>query len=90
MRTVVFRQGFSARRVEHHDGETILQTARRANIFINTNCVQGKCGTCACTLHRGRVAMRRNEALSEQDLEDGLILACQSVPVTDGCEIKLP
>lgn len=90
MLTVVFRQGFSARRVEHHDGETIIQTARRAGIFINTNCVQGKCGTCTCRLHKGRVAMRRNEALSEEDLDNGLILACQSVPVTDGCEIRLP
>ena len=90
MRTVVFRQGFRVVRAEHHEGETILQTARRANVFINTNCVQGKCGTCACNLHRGRVAMRRNEALSEEDTDNGLILACQSVPVTDGCEIRLP
>ena len=90
MRTVVFRQGFSARRVAHHGGETILQTARRANILINTNCVQGKCGTCTCHLHKGQVAMRRNEALSKEDVDSGLILACQSVPVTDGCEIKLP
>ena len=90
MWTVVFRQGFSARRVAHHDGETILQTARRANILINTNCVQGKCGTCTCLLHKGQVAMRRNEVLSKEDLDSGLILACQSVPVTDGCEVKLP
>ena len=54
MRTVVFRQGFRVVRAEHHEGETILQTARRANVFINTNCVQGKCGTCACNLRRGR------------------------------------
>ncbi len=90
MWTVVFRHGFSVRRAAHHEGETILQTARRANVFINTNCVQGKCGTCVCSLHEGQVAMRRNEALSEEDLDNGLILACQSVPVTDACEIRLP
>ena len=89
MRTVVFRQGFSVRRAQHHEGETILQTARRANIFINTNCVRGKCGTCTCNLLRGQVAMRNNEALSEEDLDNGLILACQSVPLTDECEVRL-
>ncbi len=86
---VVFREGYRAQKVVYHPGETIVETARRAGIFINTNCVQGYCGTCTSVLHKGNVKMRKNKVLTKDDLAGGRILACQSIPITDTCEVKL-
>jgi 3-ketosteroid 9alpha-monooxygenase subunit B len=34
------------------------------------------------------VKMLTNEVLEQEDLDDGIILACQSLPVTDVVEIS--
>ena len=51
------------------------------------SCREGHCGACACTLKKGRVSMAVNDVLTQQDLDDGLILACQSRPETDSVEV---
>jgi 3-ketosteroid 9alpha-monooxygenase subunit B len=51
------------------------------------SCREGHCGACACTLRNGRVRMEVNDVLEQQDLDDGLILACQSHPETDSVEV---
>jgi 3-ketosteroid 9alpha-monooxygenase subunit B len=51
------------------------------------SCREGHCGACACTLRKGRVDMEVNDVLEQQDLDDGLILACQSRPESDSVEV---
>jgi 3-ketosteroid 9alpha-monooxygenase subunit B len=51
------------------------------------SCREGHCGACACTLRGGKVTMEVNDVLEQQDLDDGLILACQSHPETDSVEV---
>ncbi|HEU4360579.1 MAG TPA: ferredoxin--NADP reductase [Mycobacterium sp.] len=51
------------------------------------SCREGHCGACACTLKKGRVSMEVNDVLEQQDLDEGLILACQSHPETDAVEV---
>jgi 3-ketosteroid 9alpha-monooxygenase subunit B len=51
------------------------------------SCREGHCGACACTLRSGNVTMEVNDVLEQQDLDDGLILACQSHPETDSVEV---
>lgn len=51
------------------------------------SCREGHCGACACTLRNGRVHMEVNDVLEQQDLDDGLILACQSRPESDSVEV---
>ena len=51
------------------------------------SCREGHCGACACTLRSGRVSMEVNDVLEQQDLDDGLILACQSHPESDSVEV---
>ncbi len=51
------------------------------------SCREGHCGACACTLRNGRVNMEVNDVLEQQDLDDGLILACQSHPESDSVEV---
>ena len=45
-------------------------------------CKGGVCGTCRAKLVEGRVEMARHYALDDDELEEGFVLACQSVPVT--------
>ncbi|GAB7142167.1 3-ketosteroid-9-alpha-hydroxylase [Mycobacterium riyadhense] len=51
------------------------------------SCREGHCGACACTLRSGKVTMEVNDVLEQQDLDDGLILACQSHPESDSVEV---
>jgi 3-ketosteroid 9alpha-monooxygenase subunit B len=51
------------------------------------SCREGHCGACACTLRGGNVTMEVNDVLEQQDLDDGLILACQSHPASDSVEV---
>jgi 3-ketosteroid 9alpha-monooxygenase subunit B len=48
------------------------------------SCRDGECGSCQATLLKGRVTMRRNEVLGEDDVAEGYILGCQSLPDLSG------
>jgi 3-ketosteroid 9alpha-monooxygenase subunit B len=52
------------------------------------SCREGACSACACRLVSGEVKMINNDVLEQEDLDDGIILACQSLPVTDTVEIS--
>lgn len=52
------------------------------------SCREGACSACACRLVAGEVKMLNNDVLEDEDIEEGVILACQSVPVTDTVEIS--
>jgi ferredoxin len=64
-------------------GETLLETARRAGLEPPFSCEAGNCGTCMARLLEGHVTMRVNDALEEDEVAEGYILTCQSVPDTD-------
>ncbi len=52
------------------------------------SCREGQCSACACRILEGEVRMLHNEVLDEEDLADGIRLACQSLPVTDSVKIS--
>lgn len=52
------------------------------------SCREGACSACACRLVAGEVKMLNNDVLEEEDLADGIRLACQSLPVTDEVAIS--
>ncbi len=52
------------------------------------SCKEGNCSACACVVLDGEVAMTANDALDEDDLADGIRLACQSLPVSDTVRIS--
>ncbi|MEV0292231.1 ferredoxin--NADP reductase [Nocardia sp. NPDC050710] len=43
-------------------------------------CRESACGSCVCSVKRGRTRMVRNEALIDDELARGLTLACQTLP----------
>jgi 3-ketosteroid 9alpha-monooxygenase subunit B len=52
------------------------------------SCRQGDCSACACKLLDGEVTMLKNNVLEQQDLDDGWILACQSLPLSDTVKVS--
>ncbi|MGH3881259.1 MAG: 2Fe-2S iron-sulfur cluster-binding protein [Actinophytocola sp.] len=52
------------------------------------SCREGACSACACRLVAGEVKMLNNDVLEDEDISDGIVLACQSVPVTDAVEVS--
>jgi ring-1,2-phenylacetyl-CoA epoxidase subunit PaaE len=66
-----------------HDGLSILEATLMVRPDAPFACKGGVCGTCRCRLLDGQVRMDHAYALEEDELADGLVLACQSHPVTD-------
>ena len=67
--------------------ETILNATLRARPDAPYSCTGGVCGTCRARLVSGEVRMDRNYALEPEEIEAGVILACQSHPVTAEVEL---
>lgn len=65
--------------------ETLLAAALRQGVAMPFSCRVGGCGTCKCRLVAGRVdeGTETGYVLSDEDIAQGGILACQSVPLTD-------
>ncbi|KRB45199.1 1,2-phenylacetyl-CoA epoxidase subunit PaaE [Terrabacter sp. Root181] len=63
--------------------ETILDATLRARPDAPYSCTGGVCGTCRARLVSGEVRMDRNYALEPEEVAAGIVLACQSHPVTD-------
>lgn len=68
-------------------GKTILRTLINAGKEPPYSCEGGVCSTCVCKLKSGKVHMKNNLALSDKEIEQGYILSCQSIPLTEHIEI---
>ncbi len=68
-------------------GKTILKGLLDAGANPPYSCEAGICGTCRCNVKQGKVAMKRNAILSAEELRDGWVLSCQSLPLTKEVEV---
>jgi ferredoxin-NADP reductase len=66
--------------VKYQPGDTVLETARRGGLRPPFSCESGNCATCMAFLKEGNVTMRANNALTPEEVEEGWILTCQSLP----------
>lgn len=65
-------------------GDTsVLEAAQRARSDVPFACKGGVCGTCRARVTEGEVRMRRNFALEQPEIDQGFVLTCQSLPVSD-------
>lgn len=65
------------------NGKSVLDVAQEAGLDVPFACKGGVCCTCRAKLMEGKVKMDHNFALSEEELERGYILTCQSHPITE-------
>ncbi|MBV8862199.1 MAG: 2Fe-2S iron-sulfur cluster binding domain-containing protein [Mycobacterium sp.] len=68
--------------VPYQADNTVLETARLAGLSPPSSCELGSCATCMARVVEGSVRMINNEALDEQEVADGWVLTCQSVPTS--------
>ncbi|MEU5762184.1 ferredoxin--NADP reductase [Nocardia sp. NPDC047648] len=69
--------------VPRKDGETLLESARRGGLAPPFSCEAGNCATCIAKVTTGSATLRQNNALTDDELEDGYVLTCQAVPDTE-------
>lgn len=65
----------------------LLDVLLAAGLDAPYSCREGNCSACACAVVEGEAAMERNEVLDAADIADGLLLACQALPVSDRLRI---
>jgi ferredoxin-NADP reductase len=61
--------------------DTVLAVAKGAGVVIPSGCTFGVCGTCKVRKLSGQVHMVHNGGITDEDIEDGYILACCSKPI---------
>ena len=80
--TVTIQLNGATHTTAYRPGTTILQTARQIGLTPPSSCEAGNCATCMAHLDKGSVTMRANNALSPDELDEGWILTCQSLPMS--------
>lgn len=76
---IVFRDG-TTRFVNVGKDELLMDAARRQGVNLPVDCREGVCGTCRCLRESGDVDVEYidEEALTEEEVAAGHVLACQT------------
>lgn len=62
---------------------TMLDHLESRGLKAPYSCREGECSACAVRLLEGEVSLAHNDILDDEDLADGIRLACQATPVSD-------
>lgn len=65
------------------ENNKLLDVLLAAGLDAPFSCREGRCSACACIVVEGEVEMLHNEVLEKEDIADGIVLACQSIPRSD-------
>lgn len=63
--------------------DTILEQGEAAGMLLPYSCRGGMCGRCKIKLKSGEVRQLSSDGLSDEEKEQGFVLACSSVPQSD-------
>ena len=74
--------------IETSENLTILELALENGIDAPYSCQGGICSTCLARLVKGSVTMDNNQILTDDEVEEGLILTCQSRITSNQIEIS--
>jgi len=66
---------------------SILDSARAAGLPAPFACKAGVCATCRAKVTSGKVEMAARYGLTDEEVADGYVLTCQSVPLGDGVAV---
>jgi len=62
--------------------DTVLDAALGHDLDVPYSCQGGICSSCIARIKEGKAEMRKNQILTEEEIEEGLILTCQAQPLT--------
>ncbi|TDD85947.1 ferredoxin--NADP reductase [Saccharopolyspora karakumensis] len=60
----------------------LLDLLKDNGVQAPSSCAEGICAACECRVTEGEVTMVNNQVLEQEDLDEGYVLACQSLPKT--------
>ncbi|NQZ20849.1 MAG: MOSC domain-containing protein [Colwellia sp.] len=63
--------------------DTILEQGEAAGMLLPYSCRGGMCGRCKIKLKSGEVKQLASDGLSDEEKEQGFVLACSAVPQSD-------
>jgi len=69
------------------DGTNILDSARASGLPAPFACKAGVCATCRARVTSGKVSMAARYGLTDEEIDAGYVLTCQSVPKGDGVAV---
>ncbi|NKY62640.1 ferredoxin--NADP reductase [Gordonia rubripertincta] len=67
---------------------TLVDVLLSKGISVPFSCREGECGSCAATLTAGEVDMDNSAVLDDEDIADGIILACQARPRSKNLSVE--
>jgi ferredoxin-NADP reductase len=73
----------SGKSIRIDPGETVHAAAAKLGLHIPKACGMGICGTCKVLKVSGEVSMEHNGGITDEDVAEGYILSCCSVPKGD-------
>lgn len=62
------------------DKTTVLNACMKNGIDPPYSCTVGVCTTCRAKVHKGKVYMMEREGLTDDEIAEGYVLTCQSLP----------
>lgn len=65
------------------DGENVLEAAMRNDVDAPFSCKGAVCCTCKAKVTEGKMIMDANYALSDEEVAEGFVLACQAHPASE-------
>ena len=74
--------------IQVREDQKILDVALDNGIDAPFSCRSAICSTCMAKLVVGKVEMEMNHVLTDEELEEGFIVTCQSHPKTDKVKIS--
>ncbi len=69
-------------------GRNLVDVMLAAGIDVPFSCREGNCGSCAATVVEGEIDRGNSAILEEEDIADGLFLACQARPQSETVRVE--
>ena len=68
--------------LEGTSGKSILDVALQNKLDVPYSCQGGVCSSCIARITKGAATMTSNQILTDEEIEEGLILSCQAHPTS--------
>ncbi|BCY27854.1 2Fe-2S iron-sulfur cluster-binding protein [Flavobacterium okayamense] len=62
--------------------QTLLEAALKQSLDAPYSCQGGICSSCIARVTEGKAEMKKNQILTDDEIEEGLVLTCQAHPIT--------
>lgn len=78
------------RAIDWQPGQKLLDTMLEAGLDAPYSCRVGGCSACMCRVVEGKVATSNNLILTDEEVAEGWVLACQAIAVSAKVHVEIP